>query len=125
MPNFISAEILLPIGIILAIVIFMFAAGYRKAPPDKAFIISGLRRRAKVVIGKASVKLPFFERCDVLELALMSVDVKTAQAVPTADYINISVDAVVNVKISPDGNDSAGAAELSEQKRGIHNQGSP
>ena len=102
MPNFISAEILLPIGIILAIVIFMFAAGYRKAPPDKAFIISGLRRRAKVVIGKASVKLPFFERCDVLELALMSVDVKTAQAVPTADYINISVDAVVNVKISPD-----------------------
>ena len=32
----------------------------------------------------------------------MSVDVKTAQAVPTADYINISVDAVVNVKISPD-----------------------
>lgn len=38
----------------------------------------------------------------MLELALMSVDVKTAQAVPTADYINISVDAVVNVKISPD-----------------------
>ena len=60
-------------GIVLAIVIIMFAAGYRKAPPDKAFIISGLRRKAKVVIGKASVKLPFFERCDVLELALMSV----------------------------------------------------
>ncbi len=102
MPDFISTEILIPVGIVLAIIIFMFAAGYRKAPPDKAYIISGLRRKAKVVIGKASVKLPFFERCDVLELALMSVDVKTAQAVPTADYINISVDAVVNVKISPD-----------------------
>ncbi len=87
--------------VIAVIVIIMFAAGYRKAPPDKAFIISGLRRKAKVVIGKAAVKLPFFERCDVLELALMSVDVKTAQAVPTADYINIMIDAVVNVKISP------------------------
>ena len=93
--------VLIPVIIIAAIVIFMFAAGYRKAPPDKAFIISGLRRRAKVVIGKAAVKLPFFERCDVLELSLMSVDVKTAQAVPTADYINIMIDAVVNVKISP------------------------
>lgn len=97
-------NLVLPIviaAIVLVIIIIMFAAGYRKAPPDKAFIISGLRRKAKVVIGKAAVKLPFFERCDTLELALMSVDVKTAQAVPTADYINIMIDAVVNVKISP------------------------
>ena len=93
---------LIPIFVVVVLLIVIFASGYRKAPPDKAFIISGLRRRAKVVIGKATVKLPFFERCDVLELALMSVDVKTAQAVPTADYTNISVDAVVNVKISPD-----------------------
>ena len=97
-----SMEVLLPVIIVVVIVIFMFAAGYRKAPPDKAYIISGLRRKAKVVVGKATVKLPFFERCDVLELSLMSVDVKTAQAVPTADYINILVDAVVNVKISPE-----------------------
>ncbi len=94
--------IIIPAIIIIAIIFFMFAAGYRKAPPDKAFIISGLRRKAKVVIGKAAIKLPFFERCDTLELALMSVDVKTAQPVPTGDYININVDAVVNVKISPE-----------------------
>ncbi len=94
--------IIIPVIIIAVIVIIMFAAGYRKAPPDKAYIISGLRRKAKVVIGKAAIKLPFFERCDVLELSLMSVDVKTAQAVPTADYINIMIDAVVNVKISPE-----------------------
>lgn len=101
MPDFLKGAIV-PAIIIAAVIIFMFAAGYRKAPPDKAFIISGLRRKAKVVIGKAAVKLPFFERCDTLELALMSVDVKTAQPVPTGDYININVDAVVNVKISPD-----------------------
>ncbi len=100
MPENLVAPIVIA-AIVLVIIIIMFAAGYRKAPPDKAFIISGLRRKAKVVIGKAAVKLPFFERCDTLELALMSVDVKTAQAVPTADYINIMIDAVVNVKISP------------------------
>lgn len=103
MPNTFMPDIkgfLIPAIIIVVIIIIMFAAGYRKAPPDKAFIISGLRRKAKVVIGKAAIKLPFFERCDTLELSLMSVDVKTAQAVPTADYINIMIDAVVNVKIS-------------------------
>ena len=100
MPD-IEPGMIVPIVIIVIVVIIMFTAGYRKAPPDKAYIISGIRRRAKVVIGKATVKLPFFERCDILELALMSVDVKTAQAVPTADYINIMVDANVNVKISP------------------------
>ncbi len=95
-------NVLIPVGIALAVIILMFAVGYRKAPPDKAYIISGLRKKPKIAIGKATIKLPFFERCDVLELALMSVDVKTAQPVPTADYINISVDAVVNVKISPE-----------------------
>ncbi|MCH5203310.1 MAG: flotillin family protein [Oscillospiraceae bacterium] len=100
MPKDLTVPVVIAV-VVLLVIIIMFAAGYRKAPPDKAFIISGLRRKAKVVIGKASVKLPFFERCDVLELALMSVDVKTSQAVPTADYINIMIDAVVNVKISP------------------------
>lgn len=89
-------------GIILAVIIVLaiLASGYVKAPPDKAYIISGIGKKARVVIGKASIKIPFFERMDKLDLSLMSVDVKTASAVPTADYINISVDAAVNVKIS-------------------------
>lgn len=106
MPSYI-----IPVVIAIVAVIFIFSAGYRKAPPDKAYIISGLRKKAKVVIGKATIKLPFLERCDYLELALMSVDVKTAQAVPTADYINISVDANVNVKISPDADTIARAQQ--------------
>lgn len=94
------------IGIIAAIIVLcILASGYVKAPPDKAYIISGIGKKARVVIGKASVKIPFFERLDKLDLSLMSVDVKTASAVPTADYINITVDAAVNVKVSlnPDG----------------------
>ncbi len=90
------------IGIIIAVIVILaiIASGYVKAPPDKAYIISGIGKKARVVIGKASVKIPFFERLDKLDLSLMSVDVKTASAVPTADYINIMVDAVVNVKVS-------------------------
>ena len=52
------------------------------------------------MIGKAGVKIPFLERKDELNLQLIPIDVKTSNAVPTADYININVDATVNVKIS-------------------------
>ena len=88
--------------VILAVVVALFAAGYVKAPPDMAFIISGIKKKSKVVIGKASIRIPFFERLDKLNLRLIPIDVKTSNAVPTADYININVDATVNVKISND-----------------------
>ena len=77
----------------------ILTAGYVKAPPDKAFIISGLRKTPKVLVGKAGLKVPFLERKDELNLQLIQIDVRTSSAVPTADYININVDAVVNVKI--------------------------
>ena len=67
-----------------------------------AYIISGMKKKSKVVIGKASIRIPFFERLDKLNLRLIPIDVKTSNAVPTADYININVDATVNVKISND-----------------------
>jgi flotillin len=89
--------------IIIAVVILLltiFLTGYVKASPDTAIIISGLRRHPKILIGKAGVKIPFLERKDELNLQLIPIDVKTSNAVPTADYININVDATVNVKIS-------------------------
>ena len=92
------------IGIIVAVVVLVIllfmAIGYVKAPPDMAYIISGVKKKSKVVIGKASIRIPFFERLDKLNLRLIPIDVKTSNAVPTADYININVDAAVNVKVS-------------------------
>ena len=87
-------------GVILLLVLIIFFGGYVKASPDKAYIISGLRKKPKFLIGKAGVKIPFLEKKDELSLQLIQVDVKTATAVPTADYINIQVDAAVNVKVS-------------------------
>ncbi len=83
--------------VILALVLLL-AAGYVKAPPDQAYIISGLRR--KIVVGKAAIRIPFLERLDKLSLKMISVDVKTSSFVPTAEYINITVDAAVKLKIS-------------------------
>ena len=88
--------------VIVAIVVVLLVLGYVKAPPDMAYIISGMKKKSKVVIGKASIRIPFFERLDKLNLRLIPIDVKTSNAVPTADYININVDATVNVKISND-----------------------
>ncbi len=87
----------------------IIASGYVKAPPDTAFIISGLRK--KIIIGKSSIKIPFLERLDKLSLKLIPIDVKTEAAVPTADYINIQVDAAVNVKVSSEPEKLKQAAE--------------
>ena len=93
-------QITISVALIILAIAVVFITGYVKASPDTAIIISGLRKKPKVLIGKAGVKVPFFERKDELNLQLIPIDVKTSNAVPTADYININVDATVNVKIS-------------------------
>lgn len=95
----ISVGIPIVIGIIILIII---GTGYVKSPPDKAYIISGMGKKGRVLIGKAGIKIPFFERMDKLDLSLVPIDVKTSTEVPTADYINIKVDAAVNIKINKD-----------------------
>ena len=90
------------IGIIIgAFVLIVFIIGYLKAPPDTAYIISGLGKK-RILIGKAGWRVPFFERVDKLSLKVMQVDVKTSEAVPTNEFINVSVDGVANIKVSSD-----------------------
>lgn len=88
-------------GVIVLLVLLLFFMGYLKAPPDTAYIISGLGRK-RILIGKAGWRVPFFERVDKLSLRIMQVDVKTSEAVPTNEFINVTVDGVANVKISSD-----------------------
>ena len=92
-------QVAVPVVIVVAILAIL-ASGYVKASPDTTYIISGLRKRPKVLIGRAGIKIPFLEKKDELNLQLIPIDVKTASTVPTADYINIKVDAAVNVKVS-------------------------
>ena len=87
------------IPVALAAAVLLFFLGYLKAPPDTAFVISGLGKR-RILIGKAGWRFPFLERVDKLPLNVMQVDVKTSEAVPTNEFINVSVDGVANIKIS-------------------------
>ena len=87
--------------VVLGIGVFFLAAGYLKAPPDTAYIISGLGKK-RILIGKAGWRMPFFTRLDKLCLGVMQVDVKTSEAVPTNEFINVTVDGVANIKISSD-----------------------
>lgn len=89
-------------GLSVATLGFVVGTGYVKAPTDKAYIISGIKKEPRIIIGKATIKIPFLERKDELILQLIPIDVKTASTVPTADYINVRVDSNVNIKISTD-----------------------
>ena len=86
-------------GIIAILVIVLLISGYVKAPPDMAYIISGHHKKPRILIGKAGIKIPFFERLDRLSLGAIQVDVKTSSSVPTAEYINIKVDSTVSVRV--------------------------
>ena len=86
-------------------ILFTLMSGYVKAPPDVAYIISGLKKNPKILIGRAGIKVPFLERKDNLIVKQISVDIKTNGYVPTLDFIGVDIDAVakIRVKTDPDG----------------------
>lgn len=88
-------------GLLVLFLLILFFVSYIKAAPDEVIIISGFRK-PRTIIGHAGFKIPFLERSDKLSLKLIPIDVKTSNSVPTFDYINVKVDAVVNAKISDD-----------------------
>lgn len=89
---------IIPAIIVIAGLVIL-ASGYLKAPPDVAYVISGLRKKPRILVGQAGIKIPFFERVDKLALGAIQIDVKTSSSVPTAEYINVRVDSNVNVKV--------------------------
>ncbi len=95
--------LLIVLGVLLLAAFLVFSArGYVKAPPDKAYIISGLKKEPKILIGRAGIKFPFFERKDTLVLKQISIDIKTNGYVPTLDFIGVDIDAVAKVRVKTD-----------------------
>ena len=87
---------------VIIILLGIIATGYVKAPPDKAFIISGWRKNPKILIGRSGIKIPFLERKDTLMLKQISIDIKTNGYVPTLDFIGVDIDAVAKVRVKTD-----------------------
>lgn len=97
----INSGLLILLVAIIVLVIIIIVSSYVKAPPDTAYIITG-PRKLRVLIGKAGFRIPGLERVDKIPLNLIQVDIKTASAVPTKEFINIFVDGVCNIKIDPE-----------------------
>lgn len=95
-------DILIIVGVVVIALILIVMTGYVKSPSDTAYIISGLKKEPKYVIGRSSIRIPFLQRMDKLMLKMISVDVKTEDSVPTNDYINVNIDSAVKVKVSSD-----------------------
>ena len=91
-----------PVVAVIVLVALVVVFGYVKAPPDVAYIISGVRKNQRILVGKAGIKIPFFERLDKLALGAIQIDVKTGSSVPTAEYINVRIDSTVSVRVSQD-----------------------
>lgn len=87
------------IGIIVVVIllVILFFASYVKAPSNVAYIIAGISKQPRILVGKGGFKIPFFERLDKLYLGQITVDIKTDVPVPTSDFINVKVDAVAKV----------------------------
>ncbi len=92
----------LPVIILVTVLLIIIASGYVKAPPDVAFIISGLKREPRVLLGRAGIKIPYLERKDNLIVKQISIDIKTNGFIPTKDFIGVDIDAIAKVRVNTD-----------------------
>jgi flotillin len=87
-------------GVVILFVI-LFLCMYVKAPPSVAYVLSGLRKEPRILVGTGGFKVPIIERLDKVFLGQTTVDVKTSMPVPTHDFIDVMVDAVCKVRVMP------------------------
>ena len=103
MLEFITANLVgVTIAAVIILLIICLIVGYEKAPSDQVFIISGLRKKPRILIGKAGIRIPFFERKDILIAKQISVDIKTNGYIPTLDFIGVDVDAIAKIALDID-----------------------
>lgn len=102
-----SSTLIIVIAAVVAAILIavLLMSIYVKASPQVAYIISGIKKNPRVLIGTGGFKIPFLERMDQLFLGQITVDVKTSVPVPTHDFIDVMVDAVCKVRAiqSPEG----------------------
>ncbi len=87
--------IILVIGVLVGGILSM----WRKAPQDKALVITGLKKR--VISGGGGLVIPLFERTDIISLENMKIVVRTEGAL-TEQGVDIIVDGVTVIKVKSD-----------------------
>jgi flotillin len=100
-------------GAIVAVVLFatfVITSWYRKAGPNEALIVFGIKG-TRVVIGSGTVIWPVVESYKSLSLELMSFDVAPQQDLYTNQGVAVTVEAVAQIKVKSDPTSIRTAAE--------------
>ena len=108
-----SNQIIVIVGlIVLATLVLMglFAKMFRKAGPNEALIVYGLRGQ-RVIKGHGTVIFPVVEHARELSLELMSFDVAPQQDLYTKQGVAVTVEAVAQIKVRSDNESIMTAAE--------------
>ncbi len=117
-------SIIISIAVVIVLLVVFLAVSYVKAPPKDAYIISGISKQPRILIGKGGLRVPGLERVDRVFLGQTSVDIKTSVPVPTNDFISVMVDAVAKIRVinTPEGIRLAAKNFLNMTERDIANQ---
>jgi len=103
MPHIPTEVLIIAWTAVAAIILLMavFAKLYRKAGPNEALVVFGLRG-PRVIKGHGTVILPMVESCRQLSLELMSFDVAPQQDLYTKQGVAVTVEAVAQIKVKSD-----------------------
>ena len=99
-------------SVVIATVLLMavFTKLYRKAGPNEALVVYGIRG-PRIVKGHGTIILPMVENCRELSLELMSFDVAPQQDLYTKQGVAVTVEAVAQIKVKSDPESIMTAAE--------------
>lgn len=87
------------VSVAVLLLFLLLFASYVKTSPNIAMVISGLTKKPRYLVGKGGFRVPFLEKTDKLYLGQVTVDIKTKEAIPTNDFINVKIDAVAKVQV--------------------------
>lgn len=89
------------VGIVAVLVLLSISVAtmWKKAPQDKALVVTGLKRR--VISGGGGFVIPLLERADKISLENMKISVETRGAL-TEQGVDIKADGVAVIKVKSD-----------------------
>ncbi len=113
------------VGLIVVVTLLLMAALarlFRKAGPNEALIVYGMRGQ-RVVKGHGTFLFPMVEHARLLSLELMSFDVAPQQDLYTKQGVAVTVEAVAQIKVRSDAESIMTSAEQFLSKSPIEREG--
>ena len=85
--------------VLAAVVIIILLMLWKKAPQDKAIVVTGLKRR--VISGSGGIVIPYLEQTSRISLENIKVEVKTHESLDS-NVVPIDTDGVAIIKVNWD-----------------------